>query len=168
MGSNTGNPLSGTAGAASDPERSTGMTVNPDGSLAITRMSRPASTKMGEESTWTIFVYMCGTDLESDGSGMATMDLRQMLEARGSDNVKFVVQTGGTNSWANDTIDSTKLQRYVIQNQEMYLLIEQALSEWEAQMLCQLFKLGGQKPSCGKNGSDILESWRREHFRCLF
>lgn len=152
-GSNTGNTLSGTAGAASDPERSTGMTVNPDGSLAITRMSRPASTKMGEESTWTIFVYMCGTDLESDGSGMATMDLRQMLEARGSDNVKFVVQTGGTNSWANDTIDSTKLQRYVIQNQKMYLVDEQPLSDMgSADALANFLSWGVKNHPAGKMG----------------
>ncbi len=140
-------------GTASDPERSTGMSVNPDGSLSITRLSRPVVTKMGEESTWTIFIYMCGTDLESDGTGLATMDLQQMLEAKGSDNVKFVIQTGGTNSWANDTIDSTKLQRYVIQNQEMFLDDEQPLPDMgSADTLASFLSWGTKKHSAGKMG----------------
>lgn len=54
-----------------------------------------ASVPMGENGTWTIFVYLCGTDLESDG-GFATHDLQEMLDASTSSNVRFVIQTGGT------------------------------------------------------------------------
>lgn len=123
------NNASSDAQEATSLERSTGMSVNPDGSLSITRLTRPTVSQMGEESTWTIFVYMCATDLESEGSGMATRDIQEMLEANGSDNIKFVIQTGGTSSWANDTIDSSKLQRYVIKNSEMFLDDEQSLSD---------------------------------------
>ena len=55
---------------------------------------------MGEDGTWTVFVYLCGTDLESDG-GFATGDVQEMLNASTGSNVRFVVQTGGTYYWQN-------------------------------------------------------------------
>ena len=65
-----------------------------------------------EDGGWTIFVYLCGTDLESDG-GCATGDLEEMLEATYSDDVQLVIETGGANSWYNDIVDPDTLERYV-------------------------------------------------------
>lgn len=109
-------------------KRSTDMVVTPDGSLDIERMTRTETKKMGESGTWTIFVYMCGSDLESD-SGLATMDLQEMIDASQSDKVKFVIQTGGANSWNNDLVDDSKGQRFVIQNQNMEQVDETAKSD---------------------------------------
>ena len=145
MDNDEGNTGSSSTQTAANPERSTEMLFNPDGSLSINRLSRPAATKMGEESTWTIFVYMCATDLESEGSGMATRDLQEMLEANGSDNIKFIIQTGGTSSWANDTIDGSKLQRYIIQNNQMFLDDEQSLSDMGSTDTLQNFLSWGIK-----------------------
>ena len=70
-----------------------------DGKMSITR-APGKSTPMGEADTWTIFVYLCGTDLESnDGYGAASGDVEQMCQAEASDNVRFVFQTGGTSQW---------------------------------------------------------------------
>ena len=64
-----------------------------------------ASTTSSSEDTWTVMVYMCGTDLESEG-GFATMNLAEMMEADLSDNVNILVETGGSNSWyINDYAD---------------------------------------------------------------
>lgn len=98
--------------------RSTEMKMSSSGDLEIQRVSRTETKKMGESGTWTIFVYMCGSDLESDG-GLATMDLQEMIAGAQSDKVKFVVQTGGANAWDNDLVDDALTQRFVIDNQNM-------------------------------------------------
>lgn len=108
--------------------RSTDMVVAQDGTLDIERVSRTETKKMGEPGTWTIFVYMCGSDLESDG-GLATMDLQEMIDASQSDKVKFVVQTGGANAWDNDLVDDAKGQRFIIQNQNMEQVDETAKAD---------------------------------------
>ncbi len=99
-------------------KRSTEMLVSASGDLEIQRLNRTETTKMGASGTWTIFVYMCGSDLESDG-GLATMDLQEMIDGAQSDRVKFVVQTGGANAWDNDLVDDSLAQRFVIENQNM-------------------------------------------------
>ena len=122
-----GNPEPGTAsegdestGEPDTPEKTSNtfsMSVN--GSDGKMRITRPAdnTTPMGEKDTWTIFIYLCGTDLES-GQGSATSDIEQMLAAEGSDNVKFVFQTGGTSKWENDFIGTDEAERWVVQNGE--------------------------------------------------
>ena len=109
--------------AASTPEvpqkTSNSVSMSVSGSDGKMRITRPEdhSTPMGEKDTWTIFIYLCGTDLES-GQGSATSDIDQMLAAEGSDNVKFVFQTGGTSQWTNDYIGTEEAERWVIQNGE--------------------------------------------------
>ena len=61
--------------------------------------------------TVTVMVYLCGTDLESQG-GMATSDLNEMLYATISDRVNIIVETGGTSRWRNSVISNTSNQRY--------------------------------------------------------
>ena len=93
---------------------------NSDGKLSISRAMKK-SNAMGDEGTWTIFVYLCGTDLESSGQGSATSDLEQMLEGEGSDNVRFVIQTGGTSEWMNEAFDASVAERWVVQNNDVQL-----------------------------------------------
>lgn len=76
---------------------------------------KPANVKDG---TWTVFVYLCGSNLESQGAA-ATKDLNEMLSAGGNDNISFVVETGGAKTWRNNTISSRKLGRYLIKNGRM-------------------------------------------------
>lgn len=85
--------------------------LNNDGTLEITRKDI-GSTPMGEEGTWTIFVYMNGTDLEPYG----TKDLDEMLAASTGKNVRFIVQTGGAVLWQNDYVNADMLERYEISN----------------------------------------------------
>lgn len=39
-------------------------------------------------------LYMCGSDLESE-NGLASGDIEEMIAGSQSENVKFVIQTGG-------------------------------------------------------------------------
>ena len=66
---------------------------------------------MGEDGTQTVFVYMCGSDLESE-NGLASGDIEEMIAGSKSENVKFVIQTGGAGAWADTYgISAEKTQR---------------------------------------------------------
>lgn len=67
---------------------------------------RPKWTEIkGSDDKFTIMVYMCGTDLESN-FGAATADILEMCEADINDNVDILLYTGGTNVWQNSVISS--------------------------------------------------------------
>ncbi len=51
-----------------------------------------------EDGTWTVMLYLCGTNLESEGK-TASNDLCNIARAHRSDKVNVVVQTGGTEKW---------------------------------------------------------------------
>ena len=65
-----------------------------------------------DQVPWTIFVYLCGSDLESQ-NGFASINMEEMAEASTNRNVRFVVQTGGAAKWEG-TISSERTERYEI------------------------------------------------------
>ena len=77
----------------------------------------------GEYDGWTIFVYLCGADLE-EKKGNATGDIDEMFLSKDSDSVRFIVQTGGAKEWHNDYVDATKTQRFLVQHSEIKLVDE--------------------------------------------
>ena len=96
------------------------MTVDKStGAMEITR-SKPAGGAEGDAVVWTIFVYLCGSDLETE-DGYATDDVLEMLDAVTGNRVRFVLQTGGTQEWMNNTVEADKLQRYLVRSGELWL-----------------------------------------------
>jgi len=71
----------------------------------------------------TIMVYMCGSDLESDG-GAATADINEMLYATSSEQVRVVVQTGGASEWQNNVVDADTNQRWLATESGLELLAD--------------------------------------------
>ena len=70
---------------------------------------------------WTILVYMCGADLESQ-SGLASMDLAEILSVKNQpDDVNIVIETGGAKKWKKYNIDASVLSRYHVENQSLVL-----------------------------------------------
>lgn len=92
------------------------------GSLEITRRTRETTVPMGE-GNWTIFVYMCGSDLESEINA-ATADILEALNGTESDKVNIVFQTGGANSWYEDIISNSTIQRYIVSDGDIQLVDE--------------------------------------------
>lgn len=88
------------------------------GKMLIRRPEQKASATMGQKGSWTIFVYLCGTDLESKlfVGGNATSDLKEMQAATSNTDVRFVIETGGTKFWHNSDVDEDLNQRFVIEN----------------------------------------------------
>ena len=73
----------------------------------------------------TILVYMCGADLESQ-NGMATSDLKEMLNAKISDKVNLIVFTGGARRWRNNVVSSSVNQIYQIKDGSLTRLVDDA------------------------------------------
>jgi len=71
--------------------------------------------------TVTVMVYMCGSDLESDG-GAATADINEMLYANASKQVNVVIQTGGASEWQNNVIDADTCQRWLVTSEGLDLV----------------------------------------------
>lgn len=95
------------------------------GSLDTT-VARGARAKRTEilgnnQDTFTIMVYLCGTDLESK-SAMATNDINEMLQAEFSDKINLVLYTGGCRSWRNNVISSRTNQIYQVKDGELICL----------------------------------------------
>ncbi|MBU5435527.1 clostripain-related cysteine peptidase [Pseudoflavonifractor sp. MSJ-37] len=82
------------------------------------------SASEGEAGSWAVYWYLCGSDLESNG-GFATSDLSELLEVELPENVKVVIETGGAQTWNNDVVDASKLQRYVYDSEGLTLVDEQ-------------------------------------------
>ncbi len=100
----------------------------------------PAAAYSQGAPSFTIMVYLCGTDLESeDGSG--TSDMEEMmcagLEADGP--VKVLIETGGTKTWKLDGIDSNTNQRWLVDGEELQLVDEQDQSSMGDEETLQSF-----------------------------
>lgn len=65
------------------------------------------------EEGWTLLIYLCGSDLESE-NGMATYNLEEMCSVELPDNVDVIVETGGANSWETGEVDPDVIGRYRI------------------------------------------------------
>lgn len=107
-------------GQSTEYVRDTNITVDKNGELVITR-NELGSKQMGKEDSWTIFVYMCGSDLESY-YGLATMDINEMIAANESENVNVIVQTGGARTWRGNSVSSTQLGRYEVKGDKLQLV----------------------------------------------
>ena len=125
-----------------DDAYSTKLSVSDDGSLTIKRNLKSNDKPNNTNRAWTILVYLCGSDLESE-DGCATLDINEMAEATASDDYIYVVQTGGTNSWDNDYISSDSIQRLSISNGKVTVLQElEAQNMGEADTLANFLAWG--------------------------
>ena len=100
--------------------RRTNLSVDMNGDLVITRDDL-ADKSMGKEDSSTMFIYLCGSDLESY-YGLANMDLREMIAANESENVNIVIQTGGARTWRGNGISNSQIGRYVVKGDKLQLV----------------------------------------------
>jgi len=129
------------------------MTLGADNGISTTRYSLSAETPMGEEGTWTIFVYLCGGEAERL-YGSASKDIEEMIAAsKLSDKLRFVVQTGGSASWSNTDINPQLAQRFLIRKGVMAVADEQAeVNMGETASLSAFLKWGVKNHPAEKMG----------------
>ena len=118
------------------------LALDENGELKIERpTSIDKSTKVND-GTWTIFVYLCGSNLESDFYG-ATDDMQQMMDAHTGENIKFIVQTGGAYEWHNGLSDAEHFDRIEICKGKATLVDEQPAGDMgDAESLADFLEWG--------------------------
>ncbi|MCL1802074.1 MAG: clostripain-related cysteine peptidase [Eubacteriaceae bacterium] len=75
----------------------------------------------GNDDEWAVYWYLCGSDLESE-SGLASLDLAEMMLATLPGDVTAVIQTGGAEEWHNSVISAEELGRYVYKGNKLELV----------------------------------------------
>lgn len=104
----------------------------------------PTSFAQADIAEWSIFVYLCGSDLESNG-GAAAANLAEAMRVDIPDNVNMIVQTGGSRQWRVKGIDPNKLQRLEVKRGRLKLVDEQPLASMgDAQTLGNFLTYGVQ------------------------
>lgn len=114
-GTSAGN-LTDNSPAYSFGTRGTSLSLTADKELNISRVSTKSSPAPND-GVWTVFVYLCGSDLESTlgGGGAATGDLVEMQDAtKKCSDLRFVVEAGGSTKWYNDWCADQKNTRLII------------------------------------------------------
>ena len=90
--------------------------------LALCAFALPARA---EQAAWTVLVYLCGSDLESQ-TGQASEDIREMLSsgAGASGAVNVLAATGGSARWQRYGISNTRVQYFNLKGDAPLLLAE--------------------------------------------
>ncbi|MDO4961147.1 MAG: clostripain-related cysteine peptidase [Eubacteriales bacterium] len=86
-----------------------------------------ATAATAAETEWGCYIYMIGTDLESDG-GSATNNIEELLKAPKSDDVRYIVELGGASEWNNEYGDSDRVKRFIIQGGEIECVYDEPLT----------------------------------------
>ncbi|MBD5471017.1 MAG: zinc-ribbon domain-containing protein [Lachnospiraceae bacterium] len=95
----------------------------------------------------TILVYIVGSNLETN-DGSATKDIDEMMSAQFGEDIHLIVQTGGSNTWQNSSVDGTSIddryiQRYRVRSGEKELVENLELANMgNAQTLSDFLKWG--------------------------
>ena len=79
------------------------------------------------DQTWSIYWYLCGSDLESE-YGAATDDLFEMMEVNLPENVNVIIETGGAWMWMNDFVDESLTERYLYSSEGLELVDQQPMA----------------------------------------
>lgn len=79
------------------------------------------------DTEWAIYWYICGSDLES-GGGAATIDMSELMAVQLPENVKVIIQTGGSSAWQNDFVNPAYIERYVYDSNGLTLADQQPLA----------------------------------------
>ncbi|TCP70205.1 clostripain-related cysteine peptidase [Baia soyae] len=90
------------------------------GALTLLSVVPPtvSSAAPAPKSDYTLMVYMVGSDLESGGN-YASTDLKEMMKVGSTKNVNVVVETGGSNDWANGKISNKENQRWLVKKNDI-------------------------------------------------
>ena len=113
----TNSPITQSTYATASGGQTTGYTEAP---TQTTAHQAENTQEYIEGGTWTVMVYICGSDLES-GGGYATDNIKEMLDAYVSENVNLVLQTGGSRSWQVNGIPSDKLTRLRVTDDQLLI-----------------------------------------------
>ena len=73
--------------------------------------------------TWTVLLYLCGGTTSND---IINETLDELMSADYSENINFIVETGGKHEWGMRGIDPDYNQRFLMQRKSMFLAAQTA------------------------------------------
>jgi hypothetical protein len=119
-----------------------------------------ATENLSEESVstdteWTIYWYLCGSDLESN-YGAASNDIAELMEVELPENVKVLIQTGGASVWQNDFVNADKLGRYIYDHNGLQLIEELPLASMGDEQTLEDFLTFGKSNYPSKRTAVVL------------
>ena len=124
----------------------------PDTSITV-----PASTNESDidvlPETFTLLIYLCGSDLESR-SGKASANIAEMQEAEIDKNINVVVQTGGSTSWQDIEVSAQSTDRFLIKTggKQMIDRITVKRNFGDSKTLSEFIKFGVERYPADKYG----------------
>ena len=90
-----------------------GGSTEPNGPAQGTNAPAPAPKL--DDGSWTVLVYICGADLESEDA-QASTNIEELATVDLPANANVVIETGGAKRWHTDGVDSDHIGRYVMKN----------------------------------------------------
>lgn len=93
--------------------------TNSENILKEDASSDSTSEEVTSTTTYTVLVYMCGSDLESENS-LATLNIDEMCSLNLNNNINLILETGGAKKWNESyPISSTEIGRYKVENKQL-------------------------------------------------
>ncbi len=80
--------------------------------------TRERLVDVSQAESATVMLYLVGSNLESE-SGLATLDLEEIMRADLGERVNVVIQTMGCQTWHNDEVSPATAQRFTVENGEL-------------------------------------------------
>ncbi len=123
--SDSSSESSNSSSSASHSSSSSSSSSSHSSSSSSSGSSSSSSSGQTSKDEWTIMIYMCGSNLESDyassNQGLATMDITEILSVSGQpDNVNIIIETGGATKWSSKYgISASKLERWHVDNKKI-------------------------------------------------
>ena len=114
------------------------------------------NTTTDQECEWNVLLYLCGTDLETNG-GCATKSLTDIASTLPQEGVNFLIETGGAKAWdPYDELDfeiaNDKLQRWAY-GKDGFVLVDEADEACmsDSRTLTDFIRWAGENYSAKKN-----------------
>ncbi|MBQ0041869.1 MAG: hypothetical protein KBS85_00925 [Lachnospiraceae bacterium] len=97
--------------------------VNQNVKVVTKEVSDATADSEVDAESFTLMVYMCGSDLESKRA-YATNSINQILASHAGQKLQIVIETGGSKFWKNEIVKNDALYRYEVSNNKLQLIGE--------------------------------------------
>ena len=125
---------------------------------AVLLCAFPAAGSAARQDSWAIYLYLCGTDLETQ-AGSATADLMEIVNQSLPEGVTVVIETGGAKRWQNRMVNANYLERYACVGSKVYRLSqERPASMGDAATLAAASRPPPPASSAGRGFSPLRSS----------
>lgn len=114
-------------GGVNEEATETTVQATPTDSATYDSKTVSEAPEITYDTEWAVYWYLCGSDLES-GGGSASIDIYELADVVLPENVKIIIQTGGSSAWQNDFVDPNFIERFVYDSNGLTKIEQQPLT----------------------------------------